>query len=246
MADLDIVLNRVSPVPLYHQLSGQLEEAIRTGVLPKGGFLDNELELAERWQVSRPTVRRAIQSLVDHGLLVRRRGVGTQVVSDQVRRPFKLSSLFDDLAESGRQPVTNVLTLERRRATERAATALGVPTGTEVVFIERCRAAGTQRIAVLRNWIIVDAAGHITPDQLAANGLYALIRERGVRPHSAMQTLGAVAANAVDAAILGVSVGAPLLTMQRAMQDDTGRAIELGDHVYDAAHYSVELSVVEP
>lgn len=246
MADLDIILSRVSPVPLYHQLSGQLEDAIRTGVLPKGSFLDNELDLADRWQVSRPTVRRAIQSLVDHGLLVRRRGVGTQVVSDQVRRPFKLSSLYDDLTDSGRTPVTTVLTLERRLAPDRVADALGIPVGTEMVFIERCRAAGPQRIAVLRNWIIVDAAGHITPEQLAENGLYALIRERGVRPHSAKQTLGATAANAVDAAILGISVGAPLLTMQRAMHDDTGRAIELGDHVYDAAHYSVELSVVEP
>ena len=115
-----------------------------------------------------------------------------------------------------------------------------------MVFIERCRSAGPQRIAILRNWIIVDAAGHITSEQLADNGLYALIRERGVRPHSALQTLGATAANVIDAGILGVSVGAPLLTMQRAMQDDTGRAIELGEHVYDAAHYSVELSVVEP
>ena len=246
VVELDITLSRVSPVPLYHQLSGQLEDAIRIGLLPKGAFLDNELELAERWQVSRPTVRRAIQSLVDHGLLVRRRGVGTQVVSDQVRRPFRLSSLFDDLTESGRRPVTRVLTLDRRAATDRASVALGVSPGTELVFIERCRSAGPQRIAILRNWIIVDAAGHITSEQLADNGLYALIRERGVRPHSALQTLGATAANVIDAGILGVSVGAPLLTMQRAMQDDTGRAIELGEHVYDAAHYSVELSVVEP
>ena len=94
--------------------------------------------------------------------------------------------------------------------------------------------------------MIVDAAGHITADNSATTACTHSFRERGVRPHSALQTLGAVAANAVDAAILGVSVGAPLLTMQRAMQDDTGRAIELGDHVYDAAQYSVELSVVEP
>ena len=104
-----VVLNRVSPIPLYHQLSGQLVSAIENGTLPKGSFLANEIELAERWQVSRPTVRRAIQDLVDGGMLVRRRGVGTQVVSDQVRRPFKLSSLFDDLAASGREPGTTVL-----------------------------------------------------------------------------------------------------------------------------------------
>src|SRR4051794_4922300 len=102
VAEFDITLNRLSPVPLYHQLSRQLVAAVESGRLPKGAFLDNELDLAERWQVSRPTVRRAIQDLVDGGMLVRRRGVGTQVVSDQVRRPFKLTSLFDDLAATGR------------------------------------------------------------------------------------------------------------------------------------------------
>ena len=94
VADLIISLNRVTPIPLYHQLARQLEAAVQTGVLAKGAFLENELDLADKWQVSRPTVRRAIQDLVDNGLLVRRRGVGTQVVNDQVRRPFKLTSLF--------------------------------------------------------------------------------------------------------------------------------------------------------
>ncbi len=247
MTELEITLNRVSPVPLYHQLARQLLAAIETGVLAKGSFLDNELDLADRWQVSRPTVRRAIQDLVDAGMLVRRRGVGTQVVNDQVRRPFKLTSLFDDLAAGGRHPVTTVVTLERMPALVEAAEALAVPTGTEVVHIERLRATGpaAMPLALLRNWLLVEVAGSITADELQARGLYALLRERGVRPHSAVQRLGAVAADTTDAALLGLPVGAPLVTMRRVMQDDTGRAVELGDHRYDAAHYSVELNVIE-
>jgi GntR family transcriptional regulator len=245
VTDLVIHLNRVSPIPLYHQLARQLEAAVQSGQLAKGAFLENELDLADKWQVSRPTVRRAIQDLVDNGLLVRRRGVGTQVVNDQVRRPFKLTSLFDDLAASGRQPLTTVLTHERVAADVSVADALGLAVGTEVVHIERCRAAGTHRLAILRNWLIVEAAGEFSTEQLAESGLYALMRERSVRPHSATQRLGAVAASAADAAILGLSVGAPLVTMRRVMQDDTGRAVELGDHRYDAAHYSVELNVIE-
>lgn len=245
VAELVIHLNRVSPIPLYHQLARQLEAAVQSGQLAKGAFLENELDLAEKWQVSRPTVRRAIQDLVGNGLLVRRRGVGTQVVNDQVRRPFKLTSLFDDLAASGRQPLTTVLTHELVPADVIVAAALGLVTGTPVVHIERCRAAGTHRLAILRNWLIVAAAGEFSTEQLATSGLYALMRERGVRPHSATQRLGAVAASTADAAILGLSVGAPLVTMRRVMQDDTGRVVELGDHRYDAAHYSVELNVIE-
>lgn len=245
MTDLEITLNRVSPVPLYHQLARQLVAAIETGILPKGSFLDNELDLADRWQVSRPTVRRAIQDLVDAGMLVRRRGVGTQVVNDQVRRPFKLSSLFDDLAASGREPVTSVVTLERVTADAGVCEALAVAAGTEVVHIERLRSVGAQPLAILRNWLLVEVAATLTADELEGRGLYSLLRDRGVRPHSAVQRLGAVAATTADATLLHLTVGAPLVTMRRVMQDDTGRVVELGDHRYDAAHYSVELNVIE-
>ena len=245
MTDLEIVLNRVSPVPLYHQLARQLVAAIEGGVLPKGAFLDNELDLADRWQVSRPTVRRAIQDLVDAGMLVRRRGVGTQVVNDQVRRPFKLTSLFDDLAAIGREPVTEVLTIETIAADDEIAETLEVAAATPVVHIERTRSVGGQPLAILRNWLIGDVAAALTADDLRGRGLYALLRDRGVRPHSAVQRLGAVAASADEAALLGLEVGAPLVTMRRVMQDDSGRVVELGDHRYDAAHYSVELNVIE-
>lgn len=245
MTELDIVLNRVSPVPLYHQLSRQLVAAIETGRLPKGSFLDNELDLADRWQVSRPTVRRAIQDLVDAGMLVRRRGVGTQVVNDQVRRPFKLSSLFDDLAAIGREPVTRVIRLERVGADDQTADDLDIAPGDEVVHIERVRSVASQPLAIMRNWLRVDVASSITADELIGRGLYALLRERGVRPHSAVQRLGAVAAAEADAALLQLAVGAPLVTMRRIMQDDTGRVVEIGDHRYDAAHYTVELNVIE-
>lgn len=243
--DVAVTLNRISPVPLYHQLAHQLKDAVEHGDLPKGTFLDNELDLADRWQVSRPTVRRAIQELVDDGMLVRRRGVGTQVVNDQVRRPFTLSSFHDDLVASGRTPLTEVVALDRRPAPADVADDLALARRTEVVSIVRRRSAGRRRLAVMRNWLIVDAAGHITADDLERTGLYALIRERGVRPHYATQRLGARVATEEEAELLGIDTGAPVLTMRRVMQDLTGRPVEVGDHAYDAAHYSVEMAVVE-
>ena len=243
--DIQVTLNRLSPVPLYHQLAAQLKGAISNGDLPKGTFLGNELVLAEQWQISRPTVRRAIQDLVDDGLLVRRRGVGTQVVNDQVRRPFTLTSLHDDLVASGRQPVTAVLSLGRDKAPTDVAESLGVRTGTKLVHLIRLRSAGEQPLAVMHNWIPVEIGGDLSVDQLEERGLYAILREQGIRPHFAVQRLGARAATPDEAELLGVAPGAPLVTMRRAMQDDTGRPVEVGDHAYDAAHYTVEMSVVE-
>lgn len=243
--DLNVDLNRISPVPLYHQLAAQLKHAVSTGDLPKGSFLGNEIDLAGQWQVSRPTVRRAIQELVDDGLLVRRRGVGTQVVNDEVRRPFSLSSLYDDLAAAGRAPTTDIIELRHVPATSDIATSLGLVDGERVVHLVRRRRADGRPLAVVRNWLLAAIADDITGEMLAENGLYALLRERGVRPHYARQRVGAKAATPEEADLLQLSEGAPLVTLHRVMQDDTGRAIEVADTVYDAAHYSVEMSVVE-
>ena len=86
-----VELDRSSPVPLYYQLAQAIEAAIRDGPLAPGDRFENELSLANRLSLSRPTTRRAIQELVDKGLLVRKRGVGTQVVQSPVHRRVELT-----------------------------------------------------------------------------------------------------------------------------------------------------------
>jgi DNA-binding GntR family transcriptional regulator len=245
VTEIRVTLDRSSPVPLYHQLVQELEAAISRGDVAKGDFLQNELDLADSWRVSRPTVRRAIQELVDAGVLVRRRGVGTQVVNAQLRRPVRLTSLYDDLNATGRAPKTRVVTLERVGADKDTAKALGLKRGDEVVYLERVRSAGRTKLAVLRNYLVVGAAGTLTADQLERSGLYELLRANGVRPRIATQVIGARAASPEEAKTLEIEVGSPLLTMRRIMQDDTGRTVELGMHAYDAANYSVETTVVD-
>jgi DNA-binding transcriptional regulator YhcF (GntR family) len=100
---LAIPVDRTSPVPLYFQVAQHLERAIAGGELAPGTRLENEIMLADQLGLSRPTMRRAIQYLVDRGLLVRKRGVGTQVVQSKVRRPVVLTSLYDDLDKSGQR-----------------------------------------------------------------------------------------------------------------------------------------------
>jgi DNA-binding GntR family transcriptional regulator len=92
-----IAVDRASPVPLYYQVAQQLEQVIQSGELAPGTRLNNELVLADQLGVSRPTLRRAMEYLVDRGYLVRKRGIGTQVVHPKLRRPVQLTSLYDDL-----------------------------------------------------------------------------------------------------------------------------------------------------
>src|SRR3712207_4985000 len=112
MRELDITLDRNSPVPLYHQLAQAIEQAIDDGTLAPGDRLENEGSLTRRLGLSRPTARQAIQELVKKGLLVRKRGVGTQVVHSQFSREERLTSLYDDLANAGKTPGTRLLSFE--------------------------------------------------------------------------------------------------------------------------------------
>jgi GntR family transcriptional regulator len=240
---LELSVDRSSPVPLYFQLSQQLEAAIEHGTLTPGSLLGNEIELAARLGLSRPTVRQAIQSLVDKGLLVRRRGVGTQVVHSQVKRPLELSSLYDDLESAGQGPTTRVLRNETVPATADVAAALGVAEGAEVTVLERLRCTHDQPVAFLCNYL---PAALIALDdaRLESTGLYRMMRSAGITLHSARQSIGARRATAPEASRLEEKEGAALLTMQRTAYDDTGRPVEYGTHVYRASRYAFDFQLL--
>ncbi len=241
-APLTVPLDRSSPVPLYFQVAQHLEHMVESGELPVGTRLDNEIALADKLGLSRPTMRRAIQHLVDRGLLVRKRGVGTQVVQPKVRRPLELTSLHDDLLKTGRKPRTEVLSFNVLPADPTVAHALGLADGTDVYAIERLRYADEEPLALLHNYLPADRFT-LGPDDLASHGLYELLRRAGVTLKMASQTIGARKAKSVEARTLHEAKGAPLLTMSRTAYDDHGRAVEYGDHVYRASLYSFELTL---
>ncbi|MFF5476166.1 GntR family transcriptional regulator [Streptomyces sp. NPDC012935] len=243
LASLDFALDRGSPVPLYYQLAQQLEAAIEHGALAPGNLLGNEVDLSVRLGLSRPTVRQAIQSLVDKGLLVRRRGVGTQVVHRQVKRPLELSSLYDDLEAAGQGPTTQVVRNERVPAAADVAAALGLAEGAEVTVLERLRCTHGQPVAILCNYLPATLLDLDTA-RLESTGLYRMMRAVGITLHSARQTIGARCANAGEAERLDEKEGAALLTMQRTAYDDTGRPVEYGTHIYRASRYAFDFQLL--
>jgi DNA-binding GntR family transcriptional regulator len=237
-----VEVDRTSPVPLYFQVASRLQELIENGEIGVGARIENEVDLAERLGVSRPTTRRAIQYLVERGMLVRKRGVGTQVVHPKVRRPVELSSLYDDLVNADRRPRTDVLDLRVIPATQEVADALELAPGNDVTWIERLRYAGGEPLALMHNAIPVDLL-QLTERDLAEHGLYELLRRAGFVPRIATQVIGARSATPAEAKILQEKRGASLLTMTRTAWDAGGRALEYGSHLYRASRYSFELNL---
>ena len=244
MRELDITLDRSSPVPLHHQLSQAIEHAISTGLLAPGDRLENELSLTSRLGLSRPTARQAIQELVKKGLLVRKRGVGTQVVRSQFRRDERLSSLNEDLAKAGKRPGTRLLELSVGELDADVHAAIDAAEVTERQFtkIRRLRLADDVPLAILTNYL--PAHLQIDEAELQRRGLYACLRALGINLKIAHQRISARLMTEEEAELLDVETPAACLTVDRLAYDDVGQFVEFGRHVYHAAHYSIQSSLV--
>lgn len=236
-------LDRTGPVPLYFQVSSRLEAAIRSGAIPTGARLENEISIAQQLGLSRPTVRRAIQDLVDKGLLVRRRGIGTQVVQGAVTRQVELTSLYEDLKSAHHEPGTRVLAHEMVAASDRVASALSISPGSDVLYLRRQRSMDGTPVAVLENYLPAEFSD-ITVAQLEKRGLYPLMLSRGVAIRIAKQTIGARRAKGDESELLQIDADGPVLTVDRIAFDNSGRAVEFGHHCYRPDMYSFETTLV--
>jgi DNA-binding GntR family transcriptional regulator len=242
--DLFMDLERSGPIPLYYQIARRLQAAIESGQLPPGARIENEVDLADQLNISRPTIRRAIRELVDKGLLVRRRGVGTQVVHGRLKRSVELTSLYDALSSAGRAPTTKVLVHEAIVPSSETLNALALPAGTEVLHAVRLRYSEDVPFALLENFMPPQFLD-ITAEQMEKHGLYQLLRSRGVTMRVAHQTIGARANTPEEAKLFGQKLGAPVLTMARTFFDQSGHPFEVGAHSYRPDLYSFEMTVVE-
>jgi DNA-binding GntR family transcriptional regulator len=240
-------LDHSSPVPLYYQAARLLEEAIEDGRLPRASKLESESDLAERLGISRPTMRAAIKRLVDKGLVVRRRGIGTIVAPQPVKRAVALTSLYDDLKEAGREPETRVLGFEEVPCPPEIAENLTLEVGVPVLSLDRLRVANSGAhapIALMHN-VVPTGLLEIEERDLERTGLYELFRRSGIAPHVATQHIGARRAGAEEAELLEIRPGDPVLTMTRIAYDTGGRPIEYGWHRYPAESYWFEMVLVE-
>ena len=237
-----VSIDRSSPVPLYFQLAQHLEAEIRSGSLPVGTRLENEVALARELGLSRPTVRAAFGYLAERGMVARKRGFGTVVTREKLNRDVQLTSLHDDLIRAGQKPATKVLRNEVAVASESVAAALELPEGSLVICLERIRFADGEPIALMHNFLPA-ALVRLNDEALETHGLYEILRAAGIALTSATQRMSAKNALAAEARLLDEPRGAALLTMERTVLDDRDRPVEFGQHVYRASRYSLRTSL---
>lgn len=240
----DLRVQPKSPTPLYMQLVQQIEQAVAEGVLAPGDRIEGEPVLVNRLGISRATIRHAIDQLVDRGVLMRKHGVGTQVVPANLARRSGLISLYDELLESGQKPTTTLIEAAILPAPDDIAAALQLAPATDAQFVRRLRSADGQPFAIMRNWLPV---GRLDLDDFDAEteGLYSALRRAGISPDVAHQSVGAAGATEDESALLDLPVGSPVLTMVTTSYVGLGQPVEIGQHTYRPDLHRVEMVKVE-
>ena len=189
-----IILDRTSPIPLYHQISEAILEPIRNGDLKPGDPIPTEQELIKTYGVSRITVRRAIYELENQGYVIRRQGLGTYVAPSGVRRgAANLSGFSEEIASWGMKPESKLIALRREPASASLAGRFEVPEGHPIWYIERLRYADRLIIALNVSYLNLSEEIDITEERLAEIGsLWTLLEEEGISIVDSNRTIEAI------------------------------------------------------
>lgn len=233
--------------PLYLQLKRWIEDAVHKGVIKPGDALPSERDLALKVDVSRVTVRKAVQHLVRDGLLVQRHGSGTFVAPQTHRVEQSLSQLTsfaEDMARRGMDVRSDWLDRGLYHPSPEETVVLGLSSGERVARVARLRISSDQPLAIERAAL----SAEILPDPGAIGAsLYAHLDKSGNRPVRAIQRIRAVSAEGEDARLLDVPEGAAVLHIERISYLGSGRVIEFTRSVYrgDTYDFVAELRLGE-
>lgn len=222
-------LDESSAQPLYQQLQRSLREAIENRVLGPEDALPPERDLAEMLNVSRITVRKAIDELVEDGLLIRKQGSGT-FVTNRVEKNFaKLTSFSEDMRARGREPRSVWLNRAEGTVTPEESLTLRSSPGTPVFRFHRIRYADEAPMALEYATVLADCLPSLDAVQ---SSLYEALEKSGHRPVRALQRLRAVLLTADQAKLLKAQERDPGLLVARVGYLRDGRAVEYSQSWY--------------
>ena len=230
---------------LYDSIKEDLLGKIKDGTYPEGQTIPSELELAEIYGVSRPTIRQALQILVSDGYLEKRRRRGTVVTKPKVRQSFtmSISSFEDAMRLAGRMPKTNVLVFKRERANETVAERLELAKGAEVYKLVRLRYADVIPNVFVESYIPCSLYPGLGSYDFNTSSLYNAMEQCGRRVVRAHRKLEAIKADGPTSALLDVEAGDPLILFYTVARDEEDAAVEYSVATYRGASNSFELDV---
>jgi GntR family transcriptional regulator len=228
----------MSRSPLYDRVESVLAGDIANGSLPPETQLPSEDGLIERFKVSRTTVRKAIQNLIERGLVEVRRGKGTFVTLPKISQELtELTGFVEDMRALGRTPTARLLDKRIVAADQVVAHQLALALGTLVILLRRVRLADGVAISFDETYLPREIGEKVAADNLEAEPVFALLEDKyGTPLVEAEYKLEAAAADPVAAQALEVPAGSPIFLIERTSYTTGNRPID-----YERLHYRGDL-----
>jgi len=203
--------------PAYKKVYSILKQEIRDGEYKPGDLLPPEHMIEERFNISRTTVRRALELLSRDGYTDSQQGRGTTVLDfSTVQKLNMLTSISETLKSRGFTVSTKSMHIDRIKATAKVANALMIKEGGYVARIQRIQCANDQSIAIMTNYLLDEMVPGIEHRNGEFTSLYAFLEKTyHLVLTSAMEHLSAGVADFSEAQMLGVPIGSPLLISKR-------------------------------
>jgi GntR family phosphonate transport system transcriptional regulator len=216
-----------SGVALWRQVADGIERGIADGSFTAGERLPGEMEIAETYRVNRHTVRRALATLAERGLVRAERGSGTYVEARRMAYPLRARTRFSEIVGAGgREPRGQLISASEEPATRELARALALKTGAALIRIDALRLADRTPICVGTTWLAAERfpdAGRVYENARSMTKVLAHYGVRDYRRASTRVTAGIV--DAADAARLDLALGRPVLVVDSTDVDTDGKPL---------------------
>ena len=236
--------SRDSQLPLYAQVEADLVARIADGTYAPGAQLPNEAALLAAFGISRTTLQKTVQNLINRGLIEIRRGKGTFVSQPRLTQELtELSGFVEDMREHGRHPTARLLTKKIQNASDLVARKLSLEPGAQVVHIQRIRIADGTPLSFDETWLPKEIGEKIMENDLEAEPIFELLEQKYNTPlMKAEYRLEAVLANKIVAQALEIKAGSAIFLIERTSYSEHGTPVDYeklyyrGDQIQFVTH----------
>lgn len=238
-----VQLDADSPDPLWRQAADLIRHQIVTGRLSEGGRLPAERDLLEQLSISRVTLRRALQSLVEDGVLTASHGRGWYVAGNVPKEfPNTLESFSETAARLGLTPSSQVLRAGDAPATLDEAEVLGIAPGASLFHLDRIRYLDDVPVAIDTSFFSAGLKPDLGGVDFTTASLFKLLLDNDVDLARGETTIEAQGANASTAHHLGIPVAQPILVMRQVIVDTAGKPLLSSTVQYVGDRYRLRTS----
>lgn len=239
------MIDKMSVIPLYHQIEQDIKDKIKTNYYPVNEPIPSEIELIEQYNVSRMTVRLAIEELEKEGYVKKIQGKGTYVIKRKLTQELNtITSWSETLREQGMYPDVKILEIIELEASAEMAKKMSLKPKSKLYFIKRLKSVDNEPIGISQIYIVADIVPGIINDPLIKDSVYQVMESKYcIELAVASEVVEARGASKEEAALMKVEIGTPLITVKRLTSDAFGNTIELSEITSRADRYSYKVTL---